>query len=75
MASVAAVQPSFSFSVPSLLKIYVFARGFTSQKGSAHVLRNALLLGTIRYSSLSTTLSCGKYICNFYNHEINYTIC
>ena len=44
-----AVLLSFAFSVHSLLKIYVFAHGFTSQKGGVSLLGSVLLLGSIQY--------------------------
>ena len=47
MTPAAVVLLSFTFSVPSLLKIYVFAHGF--KKGGVHLLSRALLLGIIRY--------------------------
>ena len=62
----AVILLSFAFSMPSLLKIYGFAHGFTSQKEGVHLLGSVLLLGNIRYCTywcLSTTsfkLNSGK---------------
>ena len=45
MTPAAAVLLSFAFSVPSLLKLYVFAHGFTSQKGWCACIRQCESIG------------------------------